>query len=131
MIYINKTSYNNVYVTLTEKTTITNPNYLLKLVSNDNLQEKVVRMEANQSNNTMRYDLFTLIENPLDDLEFGQVNLVAGMTYDYSFYQTSSVSGNTITSQDKIVETGVLKVRSTGSTINSVYTNTNTIKTFK
>jgi hypothetical protein len=130
MIYITKNITNDLFVTLTEKVTYNNPYFLLELVNNDNLQSKVIRLAADDSTNPLRYNSFFLIEAPTDDLENAQVNLGEGMTYDYTFYETQSTSGTTIGSGENIVETGILKVKSTSSPINSTYTNQNTIITY-
>jgi hypothetical protein len=114
---------NNLYVTVTEKTTLDPAYYLLALRSKDDMSTTVVRLTGNTSPNTERYDKFALLETTLanQDLENARINLMAGATYDYTFYQTSSLTGTSIQGAG-IVERGLLKVSdptSTSSTITS------------
>lgn len=122
MLKVRKNSKNNLYVTVTERTTISSANYLLSLFSNDNIDERVVRLPANSSTNTARWDIFSLeeVEAANEDLENGKVNLLAGSTYDYVIYETSGSTGTTITGLN-VVEKGLLQVegfKATGSTYN-------------
>ena len=131
MLKIQKNQENNLVVTVTEKTTISPAYYLLALYSNDNMSTTIVRLTGNTSSNTERYDKFVLTETTLaqQDLEMAKINLEAGSTYDYTFYQTPSISGTSILGAG-IVERGLLKVegQSTGST---TYTSSKTIITFE
>ena len=123
MLNVQKGQSNNLYVTVTEKTTLDPAYYLLALRSKDDMSTKVVRLTGNTSPNTERYDKFVLTETTvvLEDLENAKINLLAGGQYDYTFYQTSSLTGTSIQGAG-IVERGLLKVSdptSTSSTITS------------
>lgn len=136
MIYVRKNRWNELNMTLKEKTTFPVPYYLMKLISNDNLQEKVVRISngttlIDSSLNLDRYNQFEIEEvNEVDeDLGNGRINLQAGMTYDYQVWETILSTGTTIGSWDSIVETGTLKVEGDTSTI-TTYNDENTIITY-
>lgn len=130
MLKITKNSVNQIYVTVTEKTTLDPAYYLMSLYSNDNRDTKVLRFSGDSSTNTQRWNIFTLEETTLinEDLELAKINLLAGATYDYTIYQTSSLSGTSIQGAG-IVERGLLKV-SDPSTSSSTYNTGNTIVTF-
>jgi hypothetical protein len=130
MLKITKNSVNTIYCTVTEKTTLDPAYYLLSLYSNDNRDTKVLRLSGDSSTNTERWNIFTVEEVVVadEDLELAKVNLIAGGTYDYTIYQTSSTSGTSISGAG-IVERGLLKV-SNPSTVESTINTGNTIVTF-
>ena len=130
MITINRGSFNELVVTLQEKVTIENPNYLLQVFSNDNHTEKVIRMTGDSSSNIVRWNKLPLKEVELvdEDLENGLVYLPEG-SYDYKFFQTSATTGTTIVGL-LVVETGKLLCNGTGTTI-TTYPSENGIITFE
>lgn len=133
MLIINKNTVNDLYVTVTDRTTLSSPNYLMSLYNNDNRSKKVVRFTANTSTNIERVDIFELTETTSanEDLENGWINLNSGSTYDYTIYETSATTGTSI-SNLSAVETGLLKV--SGSTVvgnvSKTFENSNDIVTF-
>jgi len=129
MITIKKNRTQEIFATLKENSIYDPSYYLLKLVSNDNLQEKVVYLGLDSSLNPIRYSELVLTEAATDDLLLGQINLTEGMTYDYTFYESPTPDSITIGSFERIVETGTLKVVSTTTSI-STYTDKNTIITY-
>lgn len=131
MLKIQKNQLNNLIVTVTEKTTLNPAHYLLALRSKDNMSTTVVRLTGNTSPNIERYDKFVLSETSFanQDLENAKINLEAGSTYDYTFYQTSAISGTSINGAG-IVERGLLKV-SNPTSISSTITSSNQIITFE
>ena len=93
MIYITKNKWNELNMTLKEKTTFPTPYYLMKLTSDDNLQQKVVRISngttlIDSSLNLDRYNQYEIeeVDEADEDLGNGKINLQAGMTYDYQVY---------------------------------------------
>ena len=123
-------------MTLKEKTTFPTPYYLMKLTSDDNLQQKVVRISngttlIDSSLNLDRYNQFEIeeVDEADEDLGNGKINLQAGMTYDYQVYETILSTGTTIGSWDSVVESGTLKVKSTTPSTQT-YNNSNTIITY-
>jgi hypothetical protein len=130
MLKITKNSINTLTVTVTEKTTLDPVYYLMSLYSNDNRDTKILRFSGDSSTNTERWNIFSVEEVVVadEDLENAKVNLLAGSTYDYTIYQTSSMSGTSIQGAG-IVERGLLKV-SDPSSSSSTYNTGNTIVTF-
>lgn len=131
MLTISKNSINLLYVTVTEKTTLNPVYYLMSLYSNDDHTTKVVRFSGDTSTNPNRWNIFQLKEvaEVDEDLEIGWINLMQASTYDYIIYQTSNMTGTSISGAGP-VERGLLKVNSTGST-SSTFTNYNSIITFE
>ena len=128
MIKITKNQTNNVVLTLNEKTTISNANYLLELFSNQNHDSKVVRLSGDTSTNLDRYNQFPIVETSTDDLDNGQISLLEG-TYDYFAYETT---GSTLSlSGASIIESGKLIVISTGSTVTTTFDDNNDEYTFE
>jgi hypothetical protein len=103
----------------------------MSLYSNDDHTTKVVRFSGDTSTNPNRWNIFQLKEvaEVDEDLEIGWINLMQASTYDYIIYQTSNMTGTSISGAGP-VERGLLKVNSTGST-SSTFTNYNSIITFE
>ena len=132
MLEVQKSQLNNLYVTVTEKTTISGATYLMNVFSNDNHSNKVMRFTGDTSTNTERINIFQLVEVPTadEDLEIGHINLLSASTYEYTIYETSVPTGTTITGLN-VVETGLLKVSGDTSVVESTYTDSNNIITFE
>lgn len=109
MIRITKNTTNDVVFTLNEKTTLSGAKYLLAVYNNQSFETKVVRLTGDTSNNIIRYNSFPITEASTDDLDNGQVNLIAG-TYDYSAYQTIGSDLSLTAATTTIVERGKLIV---------------------
>jgi len=127
MIKIIKNQSNNVVLTLNEKTTISDANYLLELFSNQNHDSKVVRLTGDTSANIIRYNEFPVVENASEDLDNGIIELEAG-TYDYFVWQ-SSASTLSLSAATSIVESGKCVVIGTGTT-STTFTDSNNEFTF-
>ena len=132
MLEIQKNQLNNLYVTVTEKTTISGATYLMQLFSNDNHTNKVVRFTGDTSTNTERINIFQLVEVEAadEDLEIGHANLMSASTYDYAIFETSVTTGTSIVGLT-VVETGLLKVSGNTSVVQSTYEGSNDIVTFE
>lgn len=130
MINIIKNTINNIFVTVTEKTTVSPANYLMSLYSNDNHSTKVIRFSGDSSTNPVRWNQFIIEEVPLasENLEEAKVNLIQGGTYDYVIYETTGTTGTSIVNLTS-VESGLLRV--SGATSSTIYNNSNQIITFK
>jgi hypothetical protein len=123
MIRINKSSINNIVVTLTEKTTIVNPFYLMDVYSNQTQESKVVSMGSDISSNKTRWNEFSITENSAEDLLNGVISLNEG-TYDYFIWE-SAIDDNILSTATGIVESGKLVV--IGNTVTTTtYNNTKT-----
>lgn len=130
MLKITKNSINNLYVTVTENTTLDPAYYLMSLYSNDNTDARVVRFSGDSSTNTQRWNIFTLeeISAANEDLESAKINLIAGGSYDYVIYETSAATGTSIVNAG-VVEKGLLKVEG-AATSGSTFTDSNNVVTF-
>ena len=124
MIKIIQNQSNTTIFTLTEKTSIINANYLLKVFSNQNHDYKIMRLSGDTSANLARYNQFDIVESNSENLNAGIISLIPG-TYDYFVYETSgatlSLTGATI------VESGKMKVSGTGTTSSTFINNNNEI----
>jgi hypothetical protein len=129
MIRLQKNQVNQIFVTLTELSTISSPYYICSLLSNNTRETKNFRFSTNLSPNKYRWDIFNIelvSAANLEDLEDAKVFLQSG-TYDYVIYETSATTGTSIALQNK-VETGLLIVEQE-LTANTVYTS-NTINNY-
>ena len=129
MLIVQKNQNNKLVVTVTEKTTSSNPFYIMKLFSNDNFSDKIVRFTGDTSVNTARWNEFYLDEVTLvnEDLYNAKANLNAG-TYDFIIYATYA-TGLT-TNGGTPVQSGMLKVKDVVAE-DVVFSGKNTIVTFK
>jgi hypothetical protein len=119
MIYLEKEEENSVVFTLNEKTTISNANYFLSLISEGDNTDTILRLSGDTSNNKNRYNQFTLDISLEEELEVGE--------YDYVVYQSS---GTTYTEGLSIVESGKVKIE--GEVLSaSTYNNNNEEYTFE
>jgi hypothetical protein len=132
MLEINKNTVNNLFVTVSEETTISGATYLMQLFSNDNHTNKVVRFTGDTSTNKERINIFQLTETTSanEDLDNAWINLMSASTYDYTIFETSIPTGTTITGLN-VVETGLLKVSGNTSVVQSTFTDSNDTITFK
>lgn len=110
MILINKGQANTVVLTLSERTTITNPTYLFELI-NDNTNATKYFIAQDSSINKERFNEFTITENQTEDLLNGQVSLAYG-DYKYNVYEQSSTTNLDPTQAGWIVEIGRVNVLS-------------------
>jgi hypothetical protein len=130
-LIIKKNQKNNIFVTVTEKTTVSPAHYLMSLYSNDNHSTKVIRLSGDTSVNTVRWNQFVIEEVPVADEEYeeAKINLIQGGTYDYVIWQTTEATGTSINNLTS-VESGLLRV-SSGPISAITYNNSNQIITFK
>lgn len=130
MITLNINSENYATVTLLEKATLSDPNWLLAITSNQNHTTKVIRLSGDTSLNTARYNRFpiTVTGSTDENLDEGIVYLEAG-TYDYIAYETSA-STLAISAATSAVESGKLVVNGTGTTT-TTYSEQNDDYTFE
>ena len=114
MIVIYQNQANTVALTLTEKTTISNPYYLFSFtnVTTNEVQNFLV---TDTSCATSRFNLFTITEGTtvsLDDT--GQ--------WDYTIYAQTSAVNTDPDLADELVEIGMVKVISTTANTDVTYT---------
>ena len=130
MITITIGQENEVWLTVAEKTTITNPNYLF--VFKSDFTQKEVIFIAPYVNNA-EYSVFT-IEEASSNLNFlqGKIKLTPSGFWSYEVYQQTSSTNLVPTSAQGLVEVGKVQVLDTPytdsiyqqqSTTNEVYIN--------
>lgn len=126
MIQITKASVNNIALTLTEKCTLTNPNYLFVFQS-DETRDSYKFIAADTSTFKERYNLFAITEtdtNP-DNLD-GEVTLPLVGFYKYTVYEQASGTNLDPSLATGVVEVGKVQVVTTPNS-DSTLTNTNNI----
>jgi hypothetical protein len=98
---------NNVALTLTESTTISNPKYLFQFV-NDTSLEEVVFIASDTSNFKERYNLFViqLVAKNAINLLNGQIYLSDNGYWSYNVYEQASASNLNVEDSGALVETG-------------------------
>lgn len=114
---INKSTANDVYLTLNEKVTITNPVFLFRLIFEDGSTEKAFICDDTTNGLIERYNKFVITENAVEDLLNGTVSLKHG-TYFYKVYAQSSSTNLDYTLATELVEQGLCDVRGNESTVN-------------
>lgn len=131
MIRISKASSNNVCITLTEKTTVTDPTYLFsfKHPESGEIQNFIA---FDRSLYTDRYNEFTIVETSTNpDNTQGEVTLQYEGYWNYIIYAQTSDSNLDPNNADEIVEKGKVYVIPTSQTYNAPNTSIyDTINTF-
>jgi len=136
MIYLNKDTNNDVYVTLTEKTTLTDVIYIIALTGENTNNTKHIQL-TELSANIYRYNQFnitTVSDIALEDLDNSIVHLVTEGFYDYTVYEANLelIEASIPVSELNIVETGKAFLNGVegwndNGTVENTYTeNTNT-----
>ena len=112
MIYINKDEVNNIVLTLSEVSTLTNPYYLFVFQNEMNPEsEPILYTSSDVSAYPERYNQF-LLDEPVD------VELIKGQ-YSYSVYESVIPPVAIIDTTGIVIEEGRMVV--SGSIINSIY----------
>lgn len=111
-----KNSTNNVVVTLTENSTVTNPIYLF-LFTNQTSNVPYYFIGTDTSSYKTRYNKFSIIEKVSANTLNGEVTLGFNGYYNYTVYQTSLANTSGLTTAadavpfiTKTVEVGVVDV---------------------
>lgn len=120
MILINENTSNTVILTLSEKTTLTNVNYLFE-VYNDmtNIYKYFIAQDI--STNKLRYNEFIITETITEFPLLGQINLITEGFYKYNVYEQASPSNLNPLLALNLIDKGKLKFVK-ASTSNVVYT---------
>ena len=121
MLKVTRGQSNSVVFTLTEKTTLSSP-YFLVVFNNLATNELVYAICPDTSTQTTRYNLLTIIESNTSIPLSGQVKLVEGI-YQYKVYEQTSSSNLDPSLSISLVETGLLKsvTNATSSFIDNTY----------
>jgi hypothetical protein len=80
----------NVYLTLTEKVTLTNPKFLFEFINNES-QSKYYCISSNLSTHKGRFDVFSIQVMTSPNNLIGQISLSVG-EYDYNVYEQTSTT---------------------------------------
>ena len=108
MLKIERSTANNLAVTVTEKTVTANPVYLLRLKNNTTNAEYACIVE-NTTPNINRYDLFVLTESNTAAPLSATLTLPDGR-YRYWFYAQTSTTNLDYELANEEVETGLAQV---------------------
>lgn len=112
MIYINKGEVNNIVLTLSEVSTLTNPFYLFVFQNEMNPESNPILFStADISAYPERYNQF-LLDEPVD------VELIKGQ-YSYSVYESLTAPNTIEDTTGVIIEEGRMVV--SGAIVNSIY----------
>lgn len=112
LILINRDSSGYAVLTLTEKTTISNPTYLFSFESIENEFKNFIATDI--SSYTDRYNQFVITEvgtNGTEDLYNGEVILLPTGFWKYTIYAQDSTGNLLPANADEIVETGKVLVQ--------------------
>lgn len=122
MIHFLKGDLNNVILTLTEKQTLEDPNYLFRFVHRATNQEVkfVLLYAANISVHKQRYDQFSI------DVDFHFANKQEGQ-WDYFIYEQESIDNIHPEETAGLLECGIMELK---DTVSFTYTAHNPSNTF-
>jgi len=123
MINLDKNSNNLVVLTLTEKSTLLNPNYLFSFTSTTNYNNVVNFIATDTSAYKSRYNRFTIIESgtTFTNLTGGTINLNPNGMWDYTIYEQISPTNLQISGTTGVVEVGKVIVNGVDISIPDVY----------
>lgn len=110
MLTVNRGANNTLVMTLTEKSTLTTPYYLMKLVNDTTRQVKTVVLSSDLSEYPYRYNEFILTESSSEILTSGTVELKPTGFWSYWVYEQASSTNLSVDGATGLVESGKLKV---------------------
>jgi hypothetical protein len=119
-MYIIKNTSNTVVVTLTEKATITNHDWLFEFSNGLEGSPKKYCSAVDISLYPERYNEFVIIDGPVEDPANGTLNFTPTGSWDYKVYEMP------VSSPPALVPTGYLAICETGSL--KVFDSTETVK---
>lgn len=108
MLQIIKGQANTIVVTVTEKTTLSSPVFLIRFISEGQGVENSAII-TDTSSNTGRYNQFVVTENSTEDRTNGTLSLVEGL-HEYRIYEQSSSSNLDWHNSTTLLEIGLAKV---------------------
>lgn len=126
MIKLTKDTSSNVVLTLREKTTISNPYYVFKFVSDDTNVSKIFT-GVDISTNLVRYNEFVIELNAVEDLENSIIDLEKGF-YKYEIYSTEVLNDLDLDNATELVESGKVYVNGTEQLTKVTYSEGNDTK---
>ena len=128
MIYIEKSTTNNIVLTLSESSKLSNPNFLFVFLNEYNLEAQTITFSTPDiSSYTNRYNQFVLIESATGSTTGGYnvpLSLVSGQ-YKYTVYEGLTASLDINDTTGIVIEEGRMVVSGTDDDIetitNSIY----------
>jgi hypothetical protein len=129
MIKINKGASNTVILSLSERTTIEDANYLFEFIHDQTKATKYFIAE-DISTNKIRFNEFVIEENSTEDLENGVVSLVHLDFWKYTIREQVSSTNLDPSLSGNIVEEGKVLVLDSSSEIPTFTQETTEIKVF-
>lgn len=123
MINIEKNSSNIVVATLTEKSTLLNPNFLFSFSSTTDVNNVVNFMATDLSQYKSRYNIFVVFETGTTfvNLTGGTINLNPPGMWDYNIYESTGVTLSISATTGNVLETGKVIVNGEDISIPEVY----------
>lgn len=115
MIKLTTNTTQTVYLTLTEKVSLSNPKFLFEFINNES-QSKYYCISANLSAFKERFDSFSIILMASPNNLIGQINLSVG-EYDYNVYEQTSTTNLNPTGLNKLENGKCVVFNSSPSTI--------------
>lgn len=113
MIYIEKNKANKIVLTLSESSSLINPNYLFEFINEFNDNPVTIYYSATDDSLAKnRYNLFDLVENVSGSTTGGTnvaLSLMAGQ-YKYNVYESSASTLSVSATTGTIIETGRMVV---------------------
>ncbi len=113
MITIQKGLTNSVVLTLNEKVTLNNPDFILSVKSKLDYTTKEMWLNTDITVNSIRYNEFIIEETELEDLTDQKITLEL-TDYDYTVWETNSATLST-TYAGNIIQSGKLICTGTAS----------------
>lgn len=107
-----QTGINTFVVTVSEKVTITNPYYLLRIV-HDQTNQEFVCLVADSSAYTDRYNRFQVLQGSSPDPLSGEVYVTESGLFHYYIYEQTSSSNLDYTATQGLLEVGKLTFTAT------------------
>lgn len=124
MIHLTKGQTENVYLTLTEKQTLTAPNYLFRFVHRSlNTEVKFVLFNnADISAHKERYNQFSIVVNTyFTNKDSGE--------WEYFIYEQTSTTNTNPANTTSLLESGIMRLNESTSFTYTEYQTTNTFIT--
>lgn len=100
----------NVYMTLAEKTTIENANYMLHTINKENESNNKLMM-INDSFNLIRFNIFEMtVSSTSDILSANTLSLLPGEHTYYVYQTTATTASDSLIISNNLVESGLFIV---------------------
>ena len=107
-----QTGINTFVVTVSEKVTISNPYFLLRIV-HDQTNQEFVCLVADSSLYTSRYNRFQVLQGASPDPLSGDINVTESGLFHYYIYQQRSSTNLDYTATQGLLEVGKLTFTAT------------------